>query len=99
MHRAIRSFVLAVLVVGSTSGLAAAKNFVINPQAGLTASHRSNDPADLTTSARVGSMLGGAGFDFSRFTVDVSYETSLGKVMENSDAKQQSLRAAFGIKI
>jgi len=200
MHRAIRSFVLSVLLVGSCSGLAAAKDFVINPQAGLTASHRSNDPADITTSARVGYMvggnlrfgsgqvylapgvylqraniqttqkdtldtgdledivgiqsvhipalvgvnmssdptggglgfrlfggptltvltkvqpnefnvekddfkssyagvMGGAGFDLSRFTVDFSYETSLGKVMENSDAKQQSLRAAFGIKI
>jgi hypothetical protein len=44
-------------------------------------------------------VMGGAGFDLSRFTVDVSYETSLGKVMENSDAKQQSLRAAFGLKI
>jgi len=44
-------------------------------------------------------VMGGAGFDLSRFTVDFSYETSLGKVMENTDAKQQSLRAAFGIKI
>ena len=43
--------------------------------------------------------MGGAGFDLSRLTVDVSYEGSLGKVMENSDAKQQSLRAVLGIKI
>ena len=199
MHRAIRSLMLTVIMVGSTCGLAAAKDFVFNPQAGLTASHRSNDPADITTSARVGytlganlrfgsgkvylapgaylqraniqttqkdtlttdtledivgvqsvhvpllvglnmsdnptgaglgfrlfggptltvvtgvqdndfgvekddfksthaGIMGGAGFDLSRLTVDVSYESSLGDVMENSDASQQSLRAVFGIK-
>ena len=200
MHRAIRSLMLTAILVGSSSGLAAAKDFVFNPQAGLTASHRTNDPADITTTARVGyafganlrfgsgkaylapgaylqraniqttqkdtlstntledivgvqsvhlpllvgvnmsdnptggglgfrlfggptltvvtgvqdnslgvekddfkqmhaGIMGGAGFDLSRLTVDVSYEGSLGKVMENSDAKQQSLRAIFGIKI
>ena len=200
MHRAIRSLMLTAILVGSSSGLAAAKDFVFNPQAGLTASHRTNDPADITTAARVGyafggnlrfgsgkaylapgvylqreniqltqkdtlstnnledivgvqgvhlpllvgvnmsdnptgsglgfrlfggptltvvtkvqgndfglekddfkssyaGIMGGAGFDLSRLTVDVSYEGSLGKVMENSDAKQQSLRAIFGIKI
>src|SRR5689334_16306646 len=200
MHRAIRSLMLTAVLVGASSGLAAAKDFVFNPQAGLTASHRTNDPADITTSARVGyslganlrfgsgkaylapgaylqreniqttqkdtlstgnledivgvqsvhlpllvgvnmsdnptgsslgfrlfggptmtvvtkvqsndfgltrddfkssyaGIMGGAGFDLSRLTVDVSYEGSLGKVMQNSDAKQQSLRAVLGIKI
>jgi hypothetical protein len=59
MRRAIRALVLAVITIGSTGGLAAAKDFVINPQAGMTASHRTNDPADITTSARVGYMFGG----------------------------------------
>ena len=196
----IRSLMLAALFVGASSGLAAAKDFVVNPQAGLTASHRSDDPSDLSTSARVGylfggnlrfgggkaylapgfyfqranlqltqkdtltagnlqdvvgvqslhiplvvglnmsdnptgsgvgfrlfagptanvitkvqpndfgiakgdfkstnwGILGGAGLDISRVTVDVSYEASLSKVMENSDARQQSLRAAFGFKL
>ena len=200
MHRAIRSLMLTALLVGSTSGLAAAKDFVFNPQAGLTASHRTNDPADITTSARIGysvggnlrfgsgkaylapgaylqreniqttqkdtvstnniddivgvgsihlpllvgvnmsdnptgsglgfrlfggptmtvvtnvqsndfglekddfkstyaGVMGGAGFDLSRLTVDFSYETSFSKVMENSDAKQQTLRGVLGIKI
>jgi hypothetical protein len=199
MQRAIRSLMLAMLVVGASSGLAAAKDFVINPQAGLMASHRSDDPSDITTHARVGylfggnlrfgggqvylapgvyfqrsniqltqkdtlttnnledivgvqsvhipllvgvnmsdnptgsglgfrlfggpalnlvtkvqsndfgveksdfkstnvGIMGGAGFDLSRVTVDVSYEASLSKVMENSDVRQQSLRGAFGIK-
>jgi len=191
---------LTAVLVGGSSGLAAAKDFVFNPQAGLSASHRTNDPSDITTSARVGyalganlrfgsgkaylapgayleraniqttqkdtlsssniddivgvqsihlplmvgvnmsdnptgaglgfrlfggptltvvtgvqnnslgveksdfksshaGIMGGAGFDLSVLTVDVSYENSLGKVMENSDAKQQSLRAILGIKI
>ena len=59
MHRAIRSLMLTAILVGSSSGLAAAKDFVFNPQAGLTASHRTNDPADITTAARVGYAFGG----------------------------------------
>lgn len=199
MHRALRSLALTVLLVGTTSGLAAAKSFVINPQAGLTASHRTNDPGDLSTSGRVGWSLGGnirlgekayiapgvyfqrtniqlsqkdtvstgtiedivgvqsvhlpllvgvnmstnpngpglgfrlfggpaltivnkvdsnkfgitkddykstsvgiqggAGLDLAVLTFDVSYEAALGKVLKNSDAKQQTLRAAIGFKL
>jgi hypothetical protein len=199
MHRAIRSLVLATAVLAASSGLAAAKSFVINPQAGLTASHRSNDPGDLSTSGRVGWSLGGnirlggkayiapgvyfqrtniqlsqkdtvstgtvedilgvqsihvpllvgvnmssnangpglgfrlfggpaltivqkvdandfgitkddyksssvgiqagAGLDLAVLTVDVSYEAALGKVLKDSDAKQQTIRAALGLKL
>ena len=199
MHRAIRSLALTALVLVASSGLAAAKDFVINPQAGLTASHRTNDPDDLSTRARVGytfggnlrvggkayvapgvylqrtniqltqkdtltagniqdvvgvtsvhvplllgvnlssnangpglglrlfggpsltvvskvasndfgitkddfksssvGVQGGAGLDLAVLTFDVSYEASLGKVLKNSDAKQQTVRATVGIKI
>jgi hypothetical protein len=200
MH-AIRSLVLAAALLGASSGLAAAKSFVINPQAGLTTSHLSSDPGDLSTHGRVGWLVGGnlrlggkaylspgvyyqqtafkltqkdtltaldveddigvksffipvhvgvnlssgnpnspggigfrlfggpsltvvssvadndfgiekddykstsvgigggAGIDLSVLTLDVLYETSLGKVFKDSDNKQQSLRAAVGIKI
>lgn len=201
MHRAIRSLVLALFVLGASSGLAAAKSFVINPQAGLTTSHRTNDPGDITTHGRVGWLIGGnlrlgekaylspgvyyqqtafrltqkdtlttndieddigvksfyvplrvgvnlaagdanspgsvglrlyggpsltiissvadntfgitkddyksthagveggVGVDLAVLTLDVTYSASLGKELKASDAKQQTLRAAVGIKI
>lgn len=195
MHRAIRSLVLTMFVLVSSSGLVAAKSFTINPQAGLTTSHRTGDPGDLSTHGRVGWLVGGnvrlgekvylspgaylqrtniqlsqkdtltaatvedvvgvnslylplrvgvnlgqsaigfrlfggpsltivnrvdsnafgitkddyksssvgieggAGIDLTILTFDVTYEASLGKVFKNSDTKQQTLRAAVGIRI
>jgi hypothetical protein len=199
MH-AFRSLVLATLVLGLSSSLAAAKSFVINPQAGLTTTHGTNDPGDITTHGRVGWLIGGnlrlggkaylspgvyyqqtafkltqkdtvstndveddigvksfyvplrvgvnlspspnssssvglrlyggpsltiissvadntfgitkddyksthagveggVGLDLSVLTFDVTYSASLGKELKASDAKQQTLRAAIGIKI
>ncbi len=200
MQRALRTLGFASLGLAMVTGASSAKGLVLNPQAGVTATHLTSDPADITDQARVGYAFGGnlrfggsvylspgayvqrtslritrrdaltattvkdvvgvnsvyvplkvgfnlstnaaspgsvglrvfggpaltiissvkandlgitkddyesthlgleagAGLDLTVLTIDVSYEKGLGKTFKNSTAKQDVLRALFGIKL
>ena len=59
MHRALRTLGFALIGLATLAGASSAKGLVLNPQAGLTATHLSSDPAGITDQARVGYGFGG----------------------------------------
>ena len=59
MNGTFRLFAVSIFALGSFASLAAAKNVMINPQAGVTFTHYTSDPNKITNSARVGYSLGG----------------------------------------
>ena len=59
MHRALRTLGFALIGLATLAGASSAKGLVLNPQAGLTATHLTSDPADITDQARVGYGFGG----------------------------------------
>jgi hypothetical protein len=59
MKGTFRLLAASIFALGSFAGLASAKNVMINPQAGVTATHYTSDPDQITNSARVGYSLGG----------------------------------------
>ena len=59
MHRALRTLGFTLLGLATLAGASSAKGLVLNPQAGLTATHLTSDPAEITDQARVGYGFGG----------------------------------------
>ncbi|MEP7028299.1 MAG: hypothetical protein ABI960_06870, partial [Candidatus Eisenbacteria bacterium] len=59
MHRALCTLALVLLGWTALAGAASAGGVVINPQAGVTATHLTSDPNEITDEARAGYTFGG----------------------------------------
>lgn len=59
MQRALRTLGFVSLGLVTLAGSAPAGGIVVNPQAGVTATHLTSDPAGITDQARVGYAFGG----------------------------------------